>query len=480
MKVMNLLKDRRFRYGTLSTAMMIIAVIIFVLVSLLAEEFDQSWDLTAEQHYTLTVQSERFLDELAMDVTLYYIARTGNESHLITQLMAQYAAASRHITTEVRDPMINPTFVMQFTTAANEGIPEGSVIVRSELGFRVITPNEMETVVRHPQTWQLVQESVDAERSITQAIHSLTQGDPTVIYNITGSGEAPLSEAFISFLETENFVIRELNALLNDIPETADALLITMPDRDWGTAKGERILDYLNNREGRAFVALDLTTEPFPVLNSFLEDFGLALGDYVVIEGDSRRTFMGNPMWMMPMPLFHEQITAPLQLEGFVQLFLAPAGLEVLDTRRTSTVFEPLLLTTRDAYGRHVHSQEETILQIPDDEEGPFVLAVAITDTFFLQNVHTTRMVVVSTPTIMQEMVNSTIGGGNWAFISNSLNWLVDQPPGIWVPVRRPAGATPVMLSDAQVLTMSGIAMGGIPIALFGAGIFVWFRRRHS
>jgi len=477
---MRLLKDKRFRYGTLSTVMMIFAVVIFVMVTLVADEFDRSWDLTAEQLYTLTPQSHRFLENLEMDVTLYYVTRTGAETMLITRLFAEYAAASPHITTEIRDPMINPTFVHQFAAGLDGGIPEGSVIVRSEQGFRVIMPQDMETIGFNPQTWQRFRESIDAERAITQAIHALTLGEPPVVYYITGSGEPELSPALIEFLAGENFIVREHNAMLHDIPETADALIIVMPDRDWGTAKADRILDYLDNREGRVFMALNLTTEYYPEVGRVLQSYGLALGDYVVIEADARRTLMNNPTWMMPHMAQHDQITVPLHQENFAQFLLAPTGLELLSVRRTSTTIEPLLVSSRDAYGRHVDSDADTILRIPEDADGPFVMAVAVTDSLFLQTTHTSRLVVVSSWTIMDETVNATVGGGNWAFIANSLNWLRDQPPGIWVPVRRPPGATPVMLTDAQVFTMSGIAMGAIPIALFGIGIFVWLRRRHS
>jgi len=337
----------------------------------------------------------------------------------------------------------------------------------------------METWQINPQTWQRFRESIDAERAITQAIHALTLGEPPVVYVITGSGEMEVSPAFVEFMESENFIMREHNALLHDIPETADALIITMPERDWGTAKADRILDYLDNRQGRVFMALNISTGDFPELNRVLEAYGLLMGDYVIIEGDTRRTIGGNPTWMMPHMAQHT-ITEPLHNEGFTQFILQPTGLGVAEIRRPSTTIEPLLVTSWDAYGRPLDSDEDTVQRLPSDLEGPFILAVAVTDTVFLETTHTTRLVVASSWTIMDEFVNTTIGGGNWAFIAGSMNWLRDQPPGIWVPVRRPPGATPVLLTDAQVLTMSGIAMGGIPLALFGAGIFVWFRRRHS
>jgi len=481
MKLVSLFKDKRFRYGTMSTAMMIVAIAIFILANLLADEFNQSWDLTAEQLYTLTPQSERFLEELDMDITISYVTRTGGETHRITQLLAQYAAASPRITTEQRDPTINPAFVHQFATDVGGGIPDGSVIVQSAHDYRVIRPQDMGTWQRHPQTGQNIRMSFEEEAEITQAIHSLTLGEPSVIYHITGSGELNLPQALISFLESENFIVRTHDAVLQDIPETADILFITMPSRDWGTAKADRILSHLDNNEGRAFFTLGASAERFPQMDRVLQAYGLQLGNYIVVERDADRTFMrellGEPASMLPTWIPHEEITFPLALQGFTgMLLLRPTGLDILDMRRETTTIEPLLTTSRNADALVIASDPDS----PEFIDGPFYLAVAVTDFVFVDTTHITRLVVMSDWLFMHEDFNHLIGGGNWAFISNSLNWLQDQPAGIWVPVRRPAGAAPIVISDAQVVGMTGVVMGILPVGLFAVGILVWFRRRHN
>jgi len=480
MKVFSLLKDKRFRYGTMSTAMMLIAIVVFVLVNLLADEFNQSRDLTAEQLYSLTTQSTNFLGNLEMEVTLTYVTRVGAETHMITQLFAEYAAASSLVTTETRDPMINPTFVHQFITDVADSIPDGSVIVQSEQGFRVLRPHDMRTVARNPQTGQAFIESIDAEREITRAMHGLTLGDPIVIYHITGSGEEPLPQAFVEFLESENFEVRTHDAVLHDIPETADILFITMPGRDWSSIKADRVLEYFANREGRAFFALGLSQERFPQLDRVLHAYGLRLGDYVVIEGDASRTLMGDPTIMVPVWVPHD-INVPLVQEGFSGLLmLQPTGLDVYEMRRSTIDIAPVLMSTRDSYGRLLDSDVQTVMRIPEDVDGPFPLAVTVVDQVFMETTRTTMMVVVPNGSILLQEIDTFIGGANWAFVSSSLNWLHGQPPGIWVPARRPPGTIPVMLSDAQVVTMTGISMGVLPIGIFVAGVFIWFRRRHS
>jgi len=476
MRFLQLFKDKRFRYGTMSTVMMIVAVVVFVLVNLVADEFDHSFDLTAEQLYTLTDQSHRFLDELDMDVTLSYVVRTGGETEMVVRLLAEYTAASSHISTEQRDPMINPTFVHQFASDIEGGIPEGSLIVQAGNGFRVIRPQDFDSWSRDQQTGQWFRASWNIEREITQAIHALTLGDPTVIYHVIGSGEEPLPPEFVEYLESENFVVRTLDAVTSDIPETADALFITLPGRDWSSVKADRILDYLENREGRAFFALGVSLNRFSQLDRVLNAYGLQLGNYVIAEMNPARTLMDDPAIIMPVWERHEEITVPLIMQGFTALlFLGPTGIETLDMRRPGTRIEPLFTTSRDAIGLFPGEDDEIIVT-----DGPFDLAVAVVDTVTIDTVLETRIVIVSNWSIMMNDMNTFIGGGNWAFVTASLNWLQDQPPGIWVPVRRPPGSVPVMLSDAQVVTMTGVAMGLLPIGLFAIGIFVWFRRRHS
>ena len=474
MKFFSLLKDKRFRYGTLSTVMMIVAVAVFVLVNLVATEFDNSWDLTAEQIYTLTPNSERFLAELDMDVTLYYVTRTGAETHLITQLMAEYAAASPRITTEVRDPMINPAFVHRFAAVAEGGIPNGSVIVETERGFRVITQRDMFPTDFFGR-WG---ETFEAEREITQAIHALTEGELSVIYHITGSGELSLPPDFISFLELQNFEVREHNALIGEIPEDASIILITMPPRDWGEVKADHILDYLENRSGRAFFALAPTVERFPQLDRVLAAYGLILGNYLVLEANPNLIVRERNDWIqLPQTLWvpHEHITFPLLLNGFTRLFFtSPAGLERHPMPRARLEFEPLAMSSSTALGFPLDEHAEEIV------EGPFYLAMAVTERDPFGNNEATQLVVVSNLGVLFGEINEAVGGANWAFVGNILSWLEDQPPPLFIPVRRPAGTQPPMISDAQAITTTVFVMGVLPLSIFGIGIFVWLRRRHS
>ena len=475
---MKMFKEKRFRYGTFSTAMILFAVVLFVLVNLLAGEFNRSFDLTREQIFSLTQQSRDFLDELDSDVTIIHVARTGQGNHILAQLLEEYSQASRHVSIETRDPLLSPASVQAFALQAGieGGIPDDSIIVQNDDGIRVLTPMDMfgfDYWMGQPVAIR----SFNFESEITRAIYSLTRGVSPVVYYVTGSGERDMPHGLRVMIESEGFIVREVNLVLEDIPETADVIFVPMPARDWTDVKADRILAFLDD-EGRAFFALDFLPERMPNLDRVLGAYGLELGHSLIMEGNMRNVFMTNPFWIIPISTTHE-IVDDILTRGLVNLLVEPTNINPSEFQRPTTNVEVLLGTSRDAFAR-IDLHEESLLQTPSDIQGQFVMAVALTDTQFVQRTQTTQMVVLSNYTMLDDAVSSIIGDGNRQFVVNSLRWLTGQDPGIIIPGRVPPGAVPLIINQMQANILSGVAMGGIPLLFVVIGIVIWVRRRHS
>ena len=471
--------DKKFRHGTFSMVMMLFAVIIFVLANLLASEFNRTRDLTAEQLFSLTVQSLNFLNDLDQEVRLTYIARTGGENTIIANLLEEYASASDFITVETRDPNISPGFVHELASRLGEpSLDEHSVVAQSGGRITVVFPENMITQEPCFQTWQMVTTAFNIEAEITRAINYVSQGEPPVVYFVTGSGEGELSPQFVSFLEAENFIIRQVNLVMEDVPYDADILYIAMPTRDFTEVKARRIVDFLQSG-GNAFFALGLSLETFPNLARVLDEYGLELGDFLVFEGDTRRHFPGLPFNIFPVPLMHE-ITYDLHLRNIPNSVVFPVALGFAGVRRASVDVAPLWLTSEDAFGR-VDLDEASLVQTPGDISGPFILAAAVEDNVWQEQAMTTTRIIATTSTdLVHPDLMAMVGGGNWQFVVNSLRWMEGQPAGIWIPPRRPPGQAPLLLNEFQVNVRVVASMGLIPFSIIGIGAFVWFRRRHS
>ncbi|MCL2501151.1 MAG: GldG family protein [Defluviitaleaceae bacterium] len=478
-----ILRDKRFRYGTFSTAMMLFAFILFVLVNLLSGEFNRAWDLTDENLFTLSAQSHRFLETLEQDVTVTLIAPTGAEDPLLSALLEEYASTNSRITVGSRDPLLSPGFVQQFSADLDGAIPNQSIIVQSGTQYRVITPDMMITL-QHNQRGRIA--SVNFERQITTSIHAVTQGEVAVAYKVLGSGETPLEPSFISFMESENFIIRSIDAITiirDGIPQDADILLLSTPQWDWPAEKADRILAFLED-EGLAMMVFDPQFGGrMPNFDRVLASYGIRISDYVLMETDQRHHVM-LPMFLIPQ-LWPHEINLPLAATGRMTLLMRfAAAIEQTGLMRTTTSVEPLLITTGNAFGR-TNMQLESPLFHPGDDYGGdgahFVLAAAITESVFTAGRSMeTRIVVVGSSDVWSPSAREVVGDNNFMFAAGAMRWLAGQGPGLFIPTRTPPGVHPLMLNQFQANMIAGFSMGLLPLLTLAAGVFVWYRRRHS
>lgn len=486
--------DRRFFYGTFSTAMMLAAAAIFVFVNLLAGEFNFSQDLTAEQIFSLSDQSRDFLAELDDNITITFVAHVGREHEMflgsiIDGLLEEYDAASPRIRTERRDPLLNPAVIHHF--AAESGVPGGiielnTVVVESGTEIRVILPHEM--LERPPGV------GINVEREITRAIQHVTQGTAGVIYYVIGSGEPTLPQEFLAFLQGENFTLREINLLTHDVPPDADILFIPMPARDWTEIKAGRIRDFLA-AEGNAFFALDHMHEPMPNLAAVLDAYGLALTGRFVHESDPQNVLdlrmLGMPIFILPVPVPHE-ITQTLLAHDFVNVLpIFPAEMQIQPVRRTTLTIEPLWTTSHNARTYIFDPDTQEMLRAPNEPNSPnapneagappFPLAVAVTDRIFADGTaYYTRIIVAANLEFIDPLYAANFGEGNWHFVLNSLRQMLNEPPAVWIPSRVPPGYAPVLIDDAGANLIGIVAMGGVPLVCIAFGMFVWLKRRFG
>jgi ABC-2 type transport system permease protein len=476
-RLMASLKDKKLRFGTFSTVMILLAVLMFLLVNLVADQFNVSRDLTRDQMYSLSRHSREFLANLDQDVRLYALFRTGNEHLMLSQILEQYASSSPHIRVENRDPLLYPAFVEQFARP-EERIDMNSVIVVSANRHKVIAPSDMFTYEFNMQTFREdILVSIDFEPQITKAIQYVTLDNAPMVYYVTGSEEPPMHPDFIRLLEMENYIFNEVDLVLNAIPDDCDILMLTMPKRDWSGGKADRILEFLQN-EGRALFVMGYQSGRFPNMDRVLSAYGVALGDYIVLEGDSNRFYMGSPGFIVP-GFIPSDITQPLIDRRFASLFIESTGIDILPLVRSSTTIEPVVVTSRLSYGKN-NPEPTTINKEPGDIDGPFNLGVTITDSWYTNRSFMTKLVVFSCLNMLDPSINDIIGGTNWGLVVNSLHWLSDQPVSLFIPAKSPSRVQPLSMTQGEANTVAFISAIAMPLIFVVAGIAVWYRRRHS
>ena len=138
---------RVFRSGVWSAAIAAAVIVLAVLVNLIVRAIPSRYtefDLSEAGLYTLSESSRQVADDLTQDVTIYYLAQTGNEDQIISKLLDKYAAQSSHITWELKDPAVYPTFAAQYGAQdlTSGGLIGGALI---EYFSAMLTDNTIES-----------------------------------------------------------------------------------------------------------------------------------------------------------------------------------------------------------------------------------------------------------------------------------------------------------------------------------------------
>lgn len=149
-------------------------------------------------------------------------------------------------------------------------------------------------------------------------------------------------------------------------------------------------------------------------------------------------------------------------------------GIELKKIKKSSTNIEPLLVTSKNSWAKP-NLDATTPEKESGDLEGPFNIAVAITDT--LDNGNEAKIVVVSNSLFVDSQY--AMNTGNVDFIANSFNWLQNREDTVSI-VPKEFDNNVLNINAAQQLMISGLVVIVIPLVIVIMGLKVWLRRKHQ
>lgn len=474
--VKELFKNRKFKSGSYSAGITVIALALVIIVNMLANALPATvakFDLSYNKMYSITPITEEFLKTLDQDITIYVLAEIGTGDSAVMEMLDKYKALSNHITVENVDPILHPGFVSQYTS---ENVTNGSLIVESDKRSKVIDLSDVYQTTINYTTYQSEVSAFDGEGLLTSAIHYVTTDDMPIMYRLEGHGEQTISNSLSSLIGKANIEVESLNLYtIQEVPEDAGSLLIYSPQTDISETEAEKILTYLENG-GTALILADYIGEDMPNLNSILEYYGVSFVKGMVLEGNANNFFFPYPHYLSPNKSVHT-ITNPIINRGSFILMPLAQGIKILDSVRSTVKVEPLLTTSEEAFlrlGEDLSNSSTTMQE--GDVEGPFVLGAAISEAH--GNVET-KLVVYSSGYIMDESTDSQVNGGNYDLVMNSMNWLSTEDSSIAIDAK---GFEMEMLqiTSSDVNKWSIVIVVLVPTATLITGFVVWIRRRKK
>ena len=370
---------RVFRSGVYAAALAAVVLVLVILVNLVVRAIPTKYtefDLSESGLFTLSDSSKTVAKNIDTDVTIYYLAETGDEDVLITKLLNNYAAQNAHIRWEGKDPALYPTFTAQYGA---QNSANGSLILTCGEKSTVLDASDLYTE-DYSNYYLNGSSSVtfDGESKLTAALYRLTSGEERHAYYTTNHGEQALTDTLKAALENQNLAVSALDLLSGDIPDDCDLLIINVPAQDLASAGA--LLDEMSalrsylEQGGKLLVTTDSYNKT-PNLDALLVEFGLSRTEGLVVEGDSSHVLNSYPPYYL-LPDYASAAESGI-LDGVDKnrkvLLQMAQGITLTETE--NVISEALLTTSDSAYSKAAGYEMTTLEKEDGDPDGPFTLA---------------------------------------------------------------------------------------------------------
>jgi ABC-type uncharacterized transport system involved in gliding motility auxiliary subunit len=496
---------KRTRLNVLLTALLGLAIL--VMLNYVASRHYWRWDWTSNELFTLSEQSQRMLEDLEQDVTVYVFLSQGEQDFADVQtLLEQYLAHTDRITVEWVDPDREPS---RYKILAEKlGIDSWSPgpYTLATVPIVVTSGGRKWKIERH----QLISENFDSfddpdgskldlqsERALTGAILEVTTGTPTVVCLAQGHGEwelgaagprsfsAVVRELQWEKIKVEAFELREGQP----VPESCHALFVVGPQRPYAEAEVQIVDDFIASG-GHVLLAFDPVIKKEELLASGFEQTlaqrGIQLNADIVIETDPTQLLPDSPGDIFfATALGTHRVTDKIRQRGGGVFLASARSVDATEGGDAEVLIHtsPLARAETDLQRAVAKGQE------PAEENKPVPLAVAWEYVPPLEELDARkagtepegpkpgRLLVMGDADWLSSELLENPGFANVDLLSSVAGWLTQRDALIDIPPRK-AKARPFIMSDKDLENLFVRVVVLLPLAALIAGFGVWWARR--
>ncbi len=471
-------QSRGARYGTLSVVSILVFAGILAAVNYLAARQNKRWDLTANQVFALSDQTVKILQGLDAPVTFTVFDEELSFDRYRDRL-DEYAYHSSRVSAEYVDPIKNPV-----RANAAKVTSLGTILVQYK--------DRTERV------------SSASEQEITNALIKAVTGETRTVYFTQGHGEKDTSgtdragySAITQALGTDNYGVERLVlAQAADVPADATVVIIAGPQTDFLEPEVDALNRYLA-RGGKVLALVDPQQDPSapgtPVLTAFLHEWGLDVGQDIVLDASGIGQLLGTDA-SVPVAASYppHAITTNFQL---MTAFPLARSITPVDGGVNGRTASPIVQTGPQSWAEvdlaALASGDGRVEMNEDqgDRPGPITLGAAVsvpatdapppaadagTDEA-PPSPPESRIVAIGDSEFAS---NSVLGvQGNRDFFMNTINWLAQQENLIAIRPKEPEDRRLTLNADQHRLIML-LSIFIIPGVVFATGVYNWYRRR--
>ena len=296
---------RKFKYGSIATAITVVVIAVVVLVNVVvnmaSDKVNMSIDLTTNGNFEISQQTIDYLNTVTEPVSIVCMSdeltfQTSNYIYYkqAYEVLKKYSIYNDNITLKFVDMVKDPTYADRYKDKYKGEISAYSIVVESDKRIKVLTIQDLyntETQFDYSSfTSYDVPVSSKAEQEITSAIMYVTDPDPmeAVLFKSETSGTS--YDNINSLLAANGYEVTEIDPLVDTIPEDADIVVIDAPLNDYDTNVIDMLYDFLDNggNLGKNLIYLaDYTQKSTANIDVFLAEWGIKVEDGVVGDQDT-------------------------------------------------------------------------------------------------------------------------------------------------------------------------------------------------
>jgi ABC-type uncharacterized transport system involved in gliding motility auxiliary subunit len=471
-------KGRGARYGTMSLVSIVVFLGILIAVNYLSTRQNKRWDFTANQVYSLSDQTIKFLRELKEPVKITVFDQKLNFDRSRDRL-DQFTYYSDNVTTEYVDPDSEPALAK-----AAEIQAYGTIVVEFKGRKERVTSTD--------------------EQTLTNALIKAVTGAAKKVYFTQGHGEKDTAgtdrtgySSIAQSLTSDNFGFESLVLVQQKaVPADATVVVIAGPVTDFFPPEMDALTVYVA-QGGKVLILLDPPAKPGapgqPLLMQFLMDWGINAGNDVVVDASG----MGQRIGTGPTAPLAAQYPPHAITEGFrlVTAYPLARSMTNLEGGSNGHIAQPLVNTSPQSWAEaDLSSLSGDALAFDPgkgDRQGPITLGVAVSAPATAappsppgngspaapdsERKPESRVVAIGDSDFAS---NADLGTqGNRDFFMNSLNWLAQQENLIAIRPREPEDRRLTLTADQQQRILL-LCLLIIPGLVFASGVYTWWRRR--
>lgn len=484
--IISLLKTRFVHKAFFGILSLIIILAILVGLYIISINFPIRFDLTQNKSYTVSQQTMDVISRIDSPLSIVVLRSPSTDPTSADWrsdlLLDQYQRLSKHITVEYINPIEKPSAKSKYQMTQ-----VGEIIFSYGQSKQV-------RVYRKDLTTQskVTSETLFVgEEKFTQAIYTLLEQESYVVYFTVGHGERQLQDrggeglSYVkTYLENENYKVRDLNIILENIPTDASLIVIASPVETFSDFEIEKLNNYVKTG-GKLLVLYDSFMDRSNFnsnLDVFLSDWGFKTKNDYIIDPVSSVVI---PVNVVPQYTAHP-ITQTLK-EGNVFACLVVARSILSGESKYSGSFENIITTSPQGYGKEEATFDLSRARFNPrtDIAGPVPLAIAGTYDIEGRDVPA-RIVVFGDATFaLNAYINPEQGqsvdvafAGNKDLFMNTVAYLLEARQKITIRPKE-ASIKNLTLTTTQTNFIRYVAQIGLP-CLFGIlGILIWFLRRR-